>query len=197
MLGLAKQVRSGLKLIAMAFTFSCVFPLAAVTGFGRGEGLFQFFAQILALAPGLPGDYIRTAYYVMTLERCSVNTRISFGSFFAHREVIIEEGVYIGSYCILGNCHIGERTQIASQVQILGGRRQHRRDQQGQILGSDLRDFVSVTVGSDCWLGASSLIMADVGQGTTIGAGTVVPHPIPANVIAVGNPAHVIKQIGA
>jgi maltose O-acetyltransferase len=36
--------------------------------------------------------------------------------------------------------------------------------------------------------------MANVGAGTTIGAGAVVTRPIPAHVVAVGNPARVIDR---
>jgi len=48
------------------------------------------------------------------------------------------------------------------------------------------------TIGAACWLGASAIIMADAGAQTTIGAGAVVPHPAPANVVAVGNPARIL-----
>jgi acetyltransferase-like isoleucine patch superfamily enzyme len=37
--------------------------------------------------------------------------------------------------------------------------------------------------------------MASVGFGTTIGAGTVVVRPIANQVVAVGNPARVIKEV--
>jgi virginiamycin A acetyltransferase len=191
------MLRSGLKLVIIALALSCVFPFAVVSGFGRGAGPFQFFGQLLALVPGLPGDYLRVAYYAMTLKRCSLNTRISFGTFFSRRDAVVEKSVYIGSNCIIGNCRIGERTQVSSQVQILGGRHQHGRDRQGRLLGSNEGEFIPVVVGHDCWLGASSVIMADVGSGTTIGAGAVVSRPIPDSVVAVGNPARVIKQIGS
>jgi acetyltransferase-like isoleucine patch superfamily enzyme len=36
--------------------------------------------------------------------------------------------------------------------------------------------------------------MAPVGAGTTIGAGAVVVNEIPAGVVAVGNPARVIRE---
>jgi maltose O-acetyltransferase len=36
--------------------------------------------------------------------------------------------------------------------------------------------------------------MADIGEGTTIGAGSVVTRPIPPRSVAVGNPAKVIKS---
>jgi len=166
--------------------------MALLSGFGRVHPLFTFWAQACALAPGLPGDYLRIAYYRLTLEECSAESRIQFGSFFAHREAKVSRGVYIGSYCVLGMTQIGERSQIASGVQILSGRKQHPRDAENRIMSSEQGAFTTVAIGADCWIGAGSIIMADIGSGTTIGAGSVVVGSIPAGSVAVGNPARVL-----
>jgi acetyltransferase-like isoleucine patch superfamily enzyme len=50
-----------------------------------------------------------------------------------------------------------------------------------------------VTIGCDSWIGDRSIVLADVGQHCVIGAGSVVPKPIPDYAIAVGNPARVIR----
>lgn len=56
---------------------------------------------------------------------------------------------------------------------------------------------ISVTIGSDCWIGGNTVICpgVNIGEGTVIGAGSVVTKDIPANVIAVGNPCRVIRKI--
>src|SRR4051812_11461517 len=59
------------------------FPFALLSIFGRLEAMFGMFAQAFSLVPGLVGDYMRAAYYFQTLDACSLQTRISFGSFFA------------------------------------------------------------------------------------------------------------------
>lgn len=159
--------------------------------------IFRLWAQACALVPGGIGDYLRIAYYRLTLEDCALESRIQFGSFFAHPQAVLGKGVYIGAYTILGRTTIGERTQIASSVQVLSGRRQHERDSQGRIQGGNLDLFERVTIGSDCWIGAGAIIMADIGNGTTIGAGAVVTKPIPGESVAVGNPARVIKGLGS
>jgi acetyltransferase-like isoleucine patch superfamily enzyme len=130
----------------------------------------------------------------LTLRRCSLDSRISYGSFFAHPEAVVGSKVYIGVYCVLGRCSIGDRTQIASQVQILSGRYQHQRDVSGAITGAEKGAFEAIEVGKDCWIGASAIVMAPVGEGTTIGAGSVVVKPVEPKVTAVGNPARVIRQ---
>ena len=183
-----------LKRIAQAIALIVTFPLALLTAFGRIGRAFELFAHILALGPGLPGSYLRVAYYVMTLRSCSPDCHIGFGSFFAHSEASVGARVYIGMLCVLGQTKIGDRAQIASGVQILSGRRQHGRTQSGRMEGSEHGVFEVIPIGADCWIGAGAIVMAEVGEGTTIGAGSVVTRPIPAHSVAVGNPAKVIKS---
>ena len=55
-----------------------------------------------------------------------------------------------------------------------------------------------VRIGRKCWIGAGAVILPGVtiGDGTVIGAGSVVTKDIPANVVAVGNPCMVLREIG-
>lgn len=55
-----------------------------------------------------------------------------------------------------------------------------------------------VHIGKNCWLGAGVIVMPGVtiGDNTVIGAGSVVTKDIPANVVAVGNPCRVMREIG-
>jgi len=183
-----------LKRSVQAVFLLLALPLAAIAGFGRWAEGFRFSAHVCALVPGILGDYLRITFYKLTLRSCSLDSRIEFGSFFSHSGSSVGERVYIGPYCILGICSIGDRTQIASHVQILSGRRQHSRDVSGNIKGAEAGEFEQVQVGADCWIGASCVVMASVGAGTTIGAGAVVVKPVGTGVVAVGNPARVINQ---
>jgi virginiamycin A acetyltransferase len=174
--------------------FLCLaMPAALLAGFGRVSFGFEFFAQALALVPGVIGDFLRVAYYKLTLTACPLDWRIQFGSFFAHPQATVGRHVYIGSYCVLGLVDIGDRTHIATAVQVLSGSRQHVRDGSGMI---DLEHgtLARVTIGADCWLGAGTLVMASIGERSTIGAGSVVVHVIPAGSIAVGAPARVVGR---
>jgi virginiamycin A acetyltransferase len=187
-------LRTAAKACLNAVFLIAVAPLAILSAFGRFGGAFRFGAQLCSLIPGLPGDYVRVAYYRLTLKSCSSDCRVSFGSFFAHPEVVVGSKVYIGAYCVLGRCSIGDRTQIASHVQVLSGRYQHQRDSSGTMGPAAEGEFISIDIGADCWIGASSIIMASVGSETTIGGGAVVVRSIGPRVVAVGNPARVIKQ---
>ena len=54
-----------------------------------------------------------------------------------------------------------------------------------------------IHIGNKVWIGANAVILPGVhiGDGTVIGAGSVVNKDIPANVIAAGNPCKVIREI--
>jgi virginiamycin A acetyltransferase len=182
-----------LKAAVACIAVVCMIPFAGLSAFGRLRPVFSLFAHLCALFPGILGDYLRAAYYWMTLKSCSLDSRISFGTFFAHPNASIGSRVYIGSYCVMGSVEIGSRTQIASNVQVLSGRHQHRRDASGNMKGSESGTFTHVRIGPDCWIGAGAIIMADVGEGTTVGAGAVVVSTLAAHVVAVGNPARVVK----
>lgn len=55
-----------------------------------------------------------------------------------------------------------------------------------------------VKIGKNCWLGAGVIVLPGVtiGDNTVVGAGSVVTKDLPANVVAVGNPCHILREIG-
>ncbi len=54
-----------------------------------------------------------------------------------------------------------------------------------------------VHIGRNCWIGAGAMILPGVtiGDNVVIGAGSVVNKDIPSNVVAVGNPCQVLREI--
>ena len=56
---------------------------------------------------------------------------------------------------------------------------------------------VPVRIGSNVWIGAGAILLpgVTVGDNSVIGAGSVVTHDIPPNVVAVGNPCRVLREI--
>ncbi len=57
---------------------------------------------------------------------------------------------------------------------------------------------IPVRIGKNCWLGAGVIVLPGVtiGDNTVVGAGSVVTKDLPANVVAVGNPCRVLREIG-
>jgi virginiamycin A acetyltransferase len=182
-----KRLLQGIFLIA-------AFPAAVLCGFGRVTVLWTLFSHYCAIWPGIVGNFLRAAFYRLTLEQCSQDVVIAFGTFFSRQQVTVEPNVSIGSYCVIGRARIGARTQISSHVEIPGGRLQHIRDAQGRLSDTQENSGPQVVIGEDCWVGAAAVVLANIGPRSTIGAGSVVTRDIPADVVAVGVPARPVKS---
>lgn len=187
-------MKAATKHVVRRLCLLLMLPAAALSGFGRIEAAYTLFAHACALIPGIVGDYLRSAYYAMTLRSCSIDCQIGFGSYFSQRQATVGRGAGIGAYCVIGRANLGERCRIGSCVQILSGQHQHVRDVTGRLQPGELTE---INIGADCWIGASAIIMADVGSGATIAAGAVVGLPVPAGTTASGNPARLVRAAAA
>src|SRR5215469_2333287 len=90
--GMKKTLKFGLHALFLALSL----PAAAFAGFGRFSATFTMGAHAFAQIPGIVGDYFRIAYYKLTLQRCSLHSRVSYGPFFAHSDAALGQGVYVG-----------------------------------------------------------------------------------------------------
>ncbi len=56
-----------------------------------------------------------------------------------------------------------------------------------------------VHIGKNCWIGAGVLIMPGItiGDNVVVGAGSVVTKSLPSDVVAVGNPCRVLREVNA
>lgn len=54
-----------------------------------------------------------------------------------------------------------------------------------------------ITIGHNVWLGGGAIVLPGVtiGDNTVVGAGAVVVRDLPANVVAVGNPARIVRHL--
>ncbi len=93
-----------------------------------------------------------------------------------------------------GHIYIGDKTMIGPNVTIATA---------GHPILPSLREKamqynIDVHIGRNVWIGAGSVILPGitVGDNSVIGAGSVVTKDIPANVVAVGNPCRVMREIG-
>lgn len=55
----------------------------------------------------------------------------------------------------------------------------------------------SVRIGKNCWIGAGVIVLPGVtiGDNVVVGAGSIVTKDLPSNVIAVGNPCHILREV--
>ena len=104
--------------------------------------------------------------------------------------------VYINHNCVFldaGGITIGDRVMIGPNVGIYTP--EHAFDPLLRAQGYEHSE--PVTICDNVWIGGSVVILGGVtiGENTIIGAGSVVTHDIPANVIAVGNPCRVLREL--
>lgn len=88
---------------------------------------------------------------------------------------------------------IGDDVQVGTNVQLLtpthpldaGARR------------AKWESAEPITIGDNVWLGGGVIVCPGVtiGENTVVGAGAVVTRDVPPNVVAVGNPARVVREL--
>ncbi len=158
--------------------------------------LFAMGSQLVSLLPGPPGVYIRRAYYRVTLGLASTGFVVEFGTLLAQRGIHIGNNAYIGSHCNIGLSSIGDDVLLGSGVHVVSGTRVHCFDRTDIPIREQGGELIPVAIGRDCWVGNGAVIMADVGDGSVIGAASVVNKPIAPFTVAVGNPARPVKRRG-
>ena len=161
----------------------------------RSETVFHICTHLVALLPGLPGVFLRRAFYSLTLESCSLHCCIGFGSLFSHRSARVEKHVYIGNYSMIGSAYLGEHCLIGSRVSILSGKAQHVLDENGMWSPFSPERMTKVALVRNVWVGEGAIIMADIGEGSMVGAGAVITSNVRSHIIVSGNPARFIRKL--
>lgn len=190
------MVRHGVHAIATVL----IFPLLVVHGVSKlvngQDAAMEGFSQALAMIPGRIGVVLRAAFFSRVLSQCDHTVFIGFGALLTKADTHLGKHVYIGPYCQLGLVTIGADTLLGPCVQIPSGPKAHTFDRMDTPIRSQPRESTRVTIGQDCWIGAGSIVMADVGEQSVVGAGSVVTKPIPARQLAAGVPCKPIRPRG-
>lgn len=186
------------KTIANGLGFVCALPHLLRYAVSRPvlgrERAFIGASERLAKIPGSLGVYTRQAFYRRALGGVGGDVYFGFMSVFSKPNAVIGEGVYIGRFCCIGLANLGDGVMLADGVQVLSGRHQHgKQSYEGKPLRDNAQEFAEVSIGQGAWLGAGSVVMADVGPRAVVGAGAVVVRPVAAEAKVGGVPAKPLK----
>ncbi|MCI5796821.1 MAG: sugar O-acetyltransferase [Ruminococcus sp.] len=116
---------------------------------------------------------------------CDYGYRISVGDrFYANHNLVIQDG---GGVTFGDDVFIGPNCCFTTA--------EHAVDPSLRKQGIEIAKPISV--GNNVWIGAGSTVLAGVtiGDNSVIGAGSVVTSDIPPNVVAVGVPCRVMREI--
>jgi acetyltransferase-like isoleucine patch superfamily enzyme len=112
------------------------------------------------------------------------------------KDLIASDYSYIGPNCQIGpKVKIGRYTMLANNVSIVGG--DHLFSNPNiPIIFSGRPELKETILGEDVWIGAFSIIMSGIkiGNGSIIGAGSVVTKDVPPYSIYAGVPAKFIRM---
>ena len=192
--GFRRLAKSGLQLVFVGIMLPAiiVYRLQAIV-MGRSK-VFAGWSQMLSSIPGITGVHLRNAFFRLTMNQCSAESHIGFGTIFSGADVSVGSGVYIGHYCSIGEVTIEKNVLIASHVSIMNGCHQHGTERLDVPIREQVGHHEAVTIGEDTWLGERAIVAASVGKHCIIGAGSLVLHPVPDYCVAVGVPARILRD---
>jgi acetyltransferase-like isoleucine patch superfamily enzyme len=175
----------------------------AVFGFRCGSHL-KVYGWVILRGPAGSVEIGKSVVLVSSSWRCTASTLASpvrFRTFNNGARIILEDG------CGLNG------TSITARSQVIRVCRNAMFGPDCVVVDSDFHDpwppekrktnlgverDRPVTIGENAWIGARSMILkgVEVGANAVVGAGSVVTQSVPANALAAGNPARVLKIYG-
>ena len=147
-----------------------------------------------------PSQQAEKAKYMKEMfAECGENCYIElpFRANWGGHHVHLGSGVYANFNLTIvddGHVYIGDKVMFGPNVVIATAN--HPIDPELREKG--LQYNKDVHIGENSWIGAGAVIVPGVriGKNTIIGAGSIVTKDIPDNVIAVGNPCRVLREVG-
>lgn len=170
-----------------------IYPLVLLAKLSPETG-FKIASEFLSLIPTIIGWGPRYEFYRRTLRSCGKNLLVAFGTTFTYPEINIGNNVSIGRNSIIYHCDIGDNVMIGAMVELLSGQKYHNYSRTDIPIIKQGGKLKRIRIGSDIFIGSKSIIMADVGDGAVVGAGSVVTKNVEPYTIVAGNPAQLLKN---
>lgn len=156
----------------------------------------ESFSQMMGLFPGVTGNFLRAAFYRMALDQCDQDVTICFGVLVSDTRTRIGKNVYVGPRSMLGWVAIEDDVLVGPAVQIPSGPAIHNFENADTPVRSQHGQARCLTIGEDSWIGAASVILADVGAKAIVGANSTVTRTVDSASVVAGCPAKPIGRRG-
>lgn len=177
-------------------------------------GRVKYWKSADRLGPDIPWTHWRLHFHPLMNDLCSRKFR-SFGvgaDFRPGAYAVVCSKISIGARVVIrpgtmlfadprvdgAGITIEDNVMMGSGVHVYVGN--HRFDRPDiPLIDQGHYPSAEVVLKNGCWIGANSIILPGVvvGENTVVGAGSVVTGSLPGGVLAVGNPARVVREIGA
>lgn len=165
------------------------------------------------LGPDVPLTHVllhwdRTARWICQRKFASYGQHASFR---AHAYAINSHRIFLGDRVVIrptcmlfavnaptGTITIADDVLLGAGVHIYAGN--HRFDRPDiPIINQGFQQPCPVLIQEGAWIGAATVILPGVtiGRNAVVGAGSVVTRDVPAATVAAGNPARILRHIGA
>lgn len=146
-----------------------------------------------------PSDYEKKQEYMHEVfAECGDNCYIElpFHANWGGHHVHFGSDIYVnsnGTFVDDGHIYVGDKVMFGPNVTVATAN--HPIDPELRSRG--LQYNKDVYIGENTWIGAGAVIVPGVhiGKNTIIGAGSVVTKDIPDNVVAVGNPCRILREV--
>ena len=147
-----------------------------------------------------PSQYSEKIKYMKEMfAECGDNCYIElpFRANWGGHHVHFGSGIYANSNLTIvddGHVYVGDKVMFGPNVTIATA----NHPIEPSLRAKGLQYNKDVYVGENTWIGAGVIIVPGVhiGKNTVIGGGSVVTKDIPDNVVAVGNPCRVLREVG-
>ena len=192
-----KILKSMAGVVAWVIAAPLAYPVAWVAFLDRRHLVFQCASHMMSLWPGVFGVYIRRQYYRTALGLKSTGFVIEFGTILAQRGIEIGNDVYVGPYCNIGLSAIEDDVLLGSNVDIVSGKRTHSFDRLDVPIREQEGTLEKIRIGAGSWVGNKSVVMATLGKGCVVGAGSVVTSAFEDLQVIAGTPARAIRSRSA
>ncbi|MEO6054481.1 MAG: acyltransferase [Chthoniobacterales bacterium] len=151
--------------------------------------------------------YIDPSTQFLGAQQVRIGTRSAIGEdcwFNVNHREGSEAAIEIGDFCFIGRRNfltsgskivLGDYCLTGTDCQFLGANHSYADPLKPYVI-SEVLPEEPIVIGTNCWLGASVIILRGVkiGHGSIIGAGSVVTRSVPPFSIVIGNPGIVSRR---